>query len=87
MQNKVKVYVPRAVAFVNATHEGGGGLVASPAYALRMGAKNLRMGQQGQLVADWPQEFWAVEAGPACPCGAHTCAGRPPGGYVPAVLR
>lgn len=38
---KVKVYVPRAVAFLNATHEGGGGLCASPSYALRMGARNM----------------------------------------------
>lgn len=84
---KMKVYIPRAVAFTNATHEGGGGILASPKFALRMGGKNLRMGPQGHLVADWPQEFWAAAAGPACPCGAHTCAGRPPGGYAPAVRR
>ena len=81
------VYVPRAVAFLNATHEGGGGIEETQEYALRMGAKELKMGEQGLLVATWPQEYWEIEAGQECPCGARGCAGRPKGGYKPSVRR
>ena len=74
--SEVYVYIPRAVAFQNATHEGGGGTAGTVSEALALGATNIREGNdESMLVADWPQKYWAQEPGPSCPCGAHTCAG------------
>lgn len=64
-----KVYIPTAVWHSDKPDRhtrGGGGGYASIAFAIRMGAKNLRIqGTSGsgklevvQIVADWPQQYW-----------------------------